>query len=752
MNFNLYNNTVFLTLSGSHAYGMSTPTSDYDYRGIVIAPMSSYVGFIDKFENSVGSEVYKHYPVGLLKDDPRVEGADKSVFPDMQVMEITKFMRLALSNNPSVLETIFTNDSEVLISNPILKPLIDNRDKILSKQAKARFCGYAISQLHRINRHKHWLDKPPTHKPTRNEFGLPDQSLLSQDQIGAANALIQKEIDEFMIDQTHLPEDVKIELNVTLGKSMRAVWRSIHSDIPYPVGDGAKFESTEDALYWGVAKDQGFSDNFLEVLVLEKRYRNAKREWDQYQTWLKQRNPKRAELEKKFGYDCYSDDTEFLTEFGWKKFDDISIGTKLATVFLGDFVHRHHLQVEYQLPIDRFDGQIESGYMYHFTGNHLDVMVTPNHNMLNRPISRNLNEISDLKLSEASALGDCFEFLRTPNPRKTTFSNKDFFDGLPIPPHVYLMIMGWYLSDGCLIFRKNGNPKEIRISQKCGGKLHWHMSKYQGKWGELTRSSLYEYKNPPGSFRKEPCQEMTLSIRHQDIVNRIFEDCKNLKEKRVPRWAFGLSKRLIDILLLAMHRGDGTDNKPDNSKIYYSSLKGLADDFQELALMAGYETSLYGPYGPYHYNKYDTEMYQVYWNTTRDRFKRLIRNNNLTKITVVSPRRIVCFTVPNGTLITRRNGHVAIHGNSKNACHLVRLMRMSREILTDHKLLVKRPDAEELLAIRQGAWTYEQIIEFAEHEEEAINDLVKTCTLPKVPDMHFFDNMTREMILQFNGY
>jgi predicted nucleotidyltransferase len=303
MNFDLASGTVFLTLSGSHAYGMATPTSDHDYKGIVIPPMSSYIGFIDKFEHSVDLEVYKKYPVGLLKDDPRVEGADPTVAPDMQVMEITKFVRLALHNNPSVIETLFTDEAEVLVCDPVLKPLVDNRDKMLSKQAKARFCGYAVSQLNRIKRHKRWLDNPPQKKPERKDYGLPDQGLLSPDQIGAANSLIQKEIDEFMVDQTHLPEDVKIELGAMLGKSMRATWQALHTDVPYPVGDDQRFESTEDALYWGAAKDQGFTDNFLEVLVREKRYRTAKREWDQYQTWKRQRNEKRAELEKQFGFD-----------------------------------------------------------------------------------------------------------------------------------------------------------------------------------------------------------------------------------------------------------------------------------------------------------------------------------------------------------------------------------------------------------------------------------------------------------------
>jgi predicted nucleotidyltransferase len=294
MKFDLGSSTIFLTLVGSRGYGFPSESSDWDYRGICIPPMEDYIGLHDRFEQAVDTSdnkyVWKNY-LGLVKPEA-----------DMQVMELTKFCRLALACNPSIIEILFSDEENVIYKHPIINTLIDNRECLLSKQAKARFCGYAAQQLHRIKNHKKWLDNPPTKKPLREDFGLPNVGFISTDQIGAADALIKKEIDSFIIDQGKLPEHVKIELASGLGRMMREIW-SILNETPYPVGEGQRFAKTETALEEAVMKKQGFSENFIEILKQEKKYKTACQDWDSYQMWLKERNPARAELEKKFGYD-----------------------------------------------------------------------------------------------------------------------------------------------------------------------------------------------------------------------------------------------------------------------------------------------------------------------------------------------------------------------------------------------------------------------------------------------------------------
>lgn len=76
--------------------------------------------------------------------------------------------------------------------------------------------------------------------------------------------------------------------------------------------------------------------------------------------------------------------------------------------------------------------------------------------------------------------------------------------------------------------------------------------------------------------------------------------------------------------------------------------------------------------------------------------------------------------------------------DTKHAMHLVRLLRMGVEALRDGQVVVKRPDAAELLSIRNGAWTYEQLVEYAEHMDREVHEVwYKKTSLPKTPDLHF---------------
>jgi len=459
----------------------------------------------------------------------------------------------------------------------------------------------------------------------------------------------------------------------------------------------------------------------------------------------------RGQRIKEFGYCCYSKDTEFLTESGWKLFDDVLESDKLATVYIKrgsrdgqKLNHRKFLGVEYQQATDRFSGEY-TGDLYHLTGNHVDCLVTPNHRMLFKKTERKSGKESNWQLEEASFLPDQFEVLVAPSARNTSYSNQEWFSGVHIPDTAYLTLMGWYLSDGTAGFR-GGRVKHVSICQKLGGKLSFAMARWQNAFGDRASSSLYEYDQKPNDFNPTTIKVRNLNVRDRSITEKLVSECGFKEKKRIPRWVFGLSKRLMCTLLKALLGGDGSryEHKTTiDSHTYYSKSKDLADDVQELAMMCGFETGLRGQY---HYPGSERcAMYQVHVRQESEQTRTMIRSANVEKVPVVN-HKVSCFTVPNGTLITRRNGKISIHGNSKNAMHLVRLLRMCREILETGIVRVKRPDAEELLAIRNGKWTLKELCEYAENENRELDEVCRKSTLPDEPDMVEIDRRCVEIM------
>lgn len=79
--------------------------------------------------------------------------------------------------------------------------------------------------------------------------------------------------------------------------------------------------------------------------------------------------------------------------------------------------------------------------------------------------------------------------------------------------------------------------------------------------------------------------------------------------------------------------------------------------------------------------------------------------------------------------------------DTKHAMHLVRLMRMCGEILEGKGVIVRRPDADELMAVRDGQWSYDQLMEFATTQDELMGKLYETSTLPREPDRPYLHQL-----------
>jgi hypothetical protein len=222
VNFNIQEHTIFRCLSGSHAYGMATPESDEDFRGVAIPPKEYFLGFMQRFEQSES------------KPSP---GHD---VPDEVIYDIRKFVSLAADNNPNVMELLFMPEDTIVHSTPWWERLTAIRESFLSTRVRYTYGGYAVAQLKRIRQHRNYLLNPPKKRPERSDFGLPE-------------------------NQAFVDFKTKVEEANKAGLDARAL--------------------------------------FGEDIQKEARYNRAMADFHSWETWKKNRNPKRAELEAKFGYD-----------------------------------------------------------------------------------------------------------------------------------------------------------------------------------------------------------------------------------------------------------------------------------------------------------------------------------------------------------------------------------------------------------------------------------------------------------------
>lgn len=250
---------IFLAMRGSHAYGTNTPESDVDLIGISIPPKEYYLGNLKRFAQ-----------------------AENKGGIDAVVYGINKFFDLAADCNPNIIEVLFTDEAHWILPDPNTDRwrfsgwrtpwgrIMEKRHLFVSQKAKHTFSGYAVSQLHRIETHRAWLLNPIKAQPQRSDFDLPkNDTTLGKETLAAVNARVNKLADAvgglgFTKDQVEKREAELVE------------------------------QATNEA---------GIGKSMIQVIVNERRYAAAMRNWKAYQEWKLGRNAKRAELEAKFGYD-----------------------------------------------------------------------------------------------------------------------------------------------------------------------------------------------------------------------------------------------------------------------------------------------------------------------------------------------------------------------------------------------------------------------------------------------------------------
>jgi uncharacterized protein len=119
-NLKSQNLILFEVISGSKSFGLDTPSSDTDIKGVYYLPKDKFFGldYIPQISNETNDEVY---------------------------YELGRFVELLLKNNPNILEILATPADCILYQHPLMERL--KTDHFLSKLCKDSFAGYAVTQI-----------------------------------------------------------------------------------------------------------------------------------------------------------------------------------------------------------------------------------------------------------------------------------------------------------------------------------------------------------------------------------------------------------------------------------------------------------------------------------------------------------------------------------------------------------------------------------------------------------------------------
>ncbi len=359
---------------------------------------------------------------------------------------------------------------------------------------------------------------------------------------------------------------------------------------------------------------------------------------------------------------CLSDDTEVLTDSGWKWYDEITQNDKVMTFNMSNNVAEFNSIQQIHIHNNEYRD------MLHFKNSVTDIMVTKDHRMIT---SRTVHSDDWI---ESKAI-DIFGKKTFAIPTTGTSGNPEY-----VISDDWLKLIGWLISEGH--FRENGS---IQLFQNVSN--HKIIANLLDKLG--IPHSIY-YRKFSGRAFNDPRSGKQYTTKEDSCTFYItIENSKpileHIKDKNIPKhFINNLSDRQVRVLIEAMICGDGTFNYGRKSAAYYTASQKLADDLQALCITHGIRCSLKPKNGTYVLNMSFDKSSKKY----------MFKSNGVREV-LPATRIAWCLSVENGTLFIRRNGKVSVVGNTHKL-----LIAEPEPILymthTDHKIKQKYTEPSEM--------------------------------------------------------
>jgi intein/homing endonuclease len=309
--------------------------------------------------------------------------------------------------------------------------------------------------------------------------------------------------------------------------------------------------------------------------------------------------------------------------------------------------------------------------LLHFKSKNVDMMLTHTHRM--RVQSQAGGEWQDWRTESAGDVADRGGHVKFPGSIIWLGKEEEVFTlpGLPVSSGYHgssnamfrmdgwLEFLGYYLSEGGLCLR-NGKPYCIKLSQR---------ETVNADRVKQIRECFHSNDIPFSEFPNPKTGDVNWTICGKQFWDWVDKNVGRTGDtKRIPRQFLELSSRQLSILFWAMMLGDRLyiDTRTGNyNGSYYSTSKGLCEDFQEICIKLGLRAKL-------SLHKPASEGRKARWRVMWSRGMDHQFNSPSTRVERVPYNgKVYCCSVPSGYIITERNGCIAYQGNTGEQTYTV---------------------------------------------------------------------------------
>ncbi len=192
-------NTHYLVMMGSVAYGVSDNYSDMDVYGFCIPPKEYIFPHLAGYIRGFGSPP----PNFEVWQEHHIQDEQKKRSYDVTIYGIVRYFQLVLENNPNMIDSLFVPVNCILHCTEAANLLRENKELFLHKGSWHKFKGYAFSQLNKCKTSESELELTDLLKierdynlPHSGSYALNSQLLLEKNVAASVRIEYQKAYED----------------------------------------------------------------------------------------------------------------------------------------------------------------------------------------------------------------------------------------------------------------------------------------------------------------------------------------------------------------------------------------------------------------------------------------------------------------------------------------------------------------------------------------------------------------------------